>query len=153
MSLESIKNTATSVVNSKIAEKKDGLLTPEQEGPYVQFEKCKHTEITCKYIDAYGNCSFETCQIDNIEVPRVKLWYFKCIICNRPDSAVPAELRAPICHSCVERMQELEHLPNTCRYCGATISSPPKWMFSGICDECESIIGEMIQHKKARGLW
>lgn len=154
MSLEGIVNKANSIASSKLDEKKNSLLEPEQEGPYIQFEQCPHAqEFTCKYIDINGNCSFETCQIDNIDPPRVQLWYFECLICKRTDTAKPAELRAPFCHSCVERMQKVEQLPHNCRYCGASINSPAQWMFSGICDDCDNTIKELLAYWKTKGPW
>jgi hypothetical protein len=129
-------------------------ISGDTEGPFIQFEDCPHkNEYLCKFIDNNGKCSFETCVIDNIEPPRVLIWYYTCLICNRQDSAKPEELRAPFCHSCVSRMQKVEVLPHSCRYCGKTVNNPPAFMFSGICDDCDNILKEMVNYYRAVGKW
>lgn len=127
------------------------MVEGDTQPPYDQFENCVHTDFECKYKDNYGKCIFETCQFDNIIAPRVLLWYFTCLICKRPDTAKVEELRAPFCHKCVERMNAAEQLPHNCRYCGKSINQPAAWMFSGICDECDSIIKGMIDYYKSVG--
>ena len=59
-------------------------VTGDTKGPFIQFIDCPHKgDYKCKYIDNNGKCSFETCVIDNVIPPRVVLWYFRCIICDR----------------------------------------------------------------------
>lgn len=123
------------------------------EPPYEQFEMCCHDDFECKYKDNNGRCIFETCRYDNITPPRTLLWYYTCLICKRPDTAKVEELRAPFCHSCIERMQKVEELPHSCRYCGKSINQPANWMFSGICDECDSIIKGMIAYYRGVRKW
>ena len=132
----------------------DKQLKGDTEGPFIQFIDCPHKdEFKCKFIDNFGKCSFETCVVDNIIPPRVVLWYYRCLICNREDTALPAELRAPFCHSCVARMRKVEELPHKCRDCGKSVNQPPAWMFSGICDSCDNIIKGMVNHYRHIRKW
>lgn len=135
-------------------------LSGDTNPPYVQFEKCRHAmdsdaedKFVCKYLDNNGYCIHETCVYDNTKPPRTRLWYYTCLICKREDTARPEELRAPFCHKCVERMQEVEQLPHNCRICGKAINQPAKWMFSGICDECTNNIASIVNHWKTKGPW
>lgn len=124
----------------------------DTEGPFIQFEDCRHAkDFECKFKDINGKCIYETCVMDNDKPPRTSLWYFRCLICKREDSINPDEMRAPFCHSCIERMNKVEELPHTCRYCGKTINSPAQFMFSGICDECDSYIKGMVNYYRATG--
>jgi hypothetical protein len=120
----------------------------DKEGPFEQFEMCPHYKksgsqdsqdtiyFDCKYRDTNGRCIFETCLFDNIAPPTTVLWYFQCIFCKRIDSIKPQEMKIHLCSTCIKRIQEVEALPVTCRWCGATITSPPSWPFSGLCEEC-----------------
>ena len=141
-------------------ETKPKTVEGDTEGPFVQFEKCRHAQdsdaedkFQCKYMDNNGYCIHETCVYDNDRPPRVRLWYYTCLICLRPDTARPEELRAPFCHSCVQRLQQVEQLPHNCRICGKSINQPAQWMFSGICDECTGAISGLVQHWKTKGPW
>ncbi len=138
--------------NTSSKQNLDNLRNGEtKEGPFFQFEECPHKDFNCKFRDIAGNCIWETCVVDNVNPPQVELWYFKCAICGLEDAVKPQEMRVPFCRSCLKRMNNVEKLPHTCRYCGKTINSPAAFMFSGICDECDNTIKEMINYYKSVG--
>jgi len=107
-----------------------------KEGPFNQFALCHYTENSCKYKDVNGYCIFENCVVDGTNPPAVLLHYYECIICKNVDCCTPMDLKAHICTHCLERIQAAEVLPHTCRWCGASVDTPPTWMFSGLCEEC-----------------
>jgi hypothetical protein len=122
--------------------------------PYEQFEKCRHIEdFACKFIQNDGTCIFETCVMDDHEPPRVLLWYFKCLICKQEDCIKPEEMRAPFCHSCIQRMNDAEELPHNCKICGRSVYKPAQLMMSGICDECFNDLCQMIMYHKDHPDW
>lgn len=150
MNTDSIKNTVFSGGSSGDSREIRG----DTKEPYDQFEKCRHLEdFKCKFLDNSDMCIFETCVMDNHEPPRVLLWYFKCLICKEEDSMKPEEMRAPFCHSCIERMNRAEQLPHNCVICGRTVNSPATLMMSGICDECFSDLTAMIMYYKDYHDW
>jgi hypothetical protein len=108
-------------------------------GPYEQFVTCTHiNDFLCKYKDVQTNkCIFETCLIDsNIIPPMNLLWTFECVFCKQKDSIRPIEMKIHLCKTCIKRIQAVEALPITCRWCGQTITQPPSWPFSGLCETC-----------------
>ena len=123
----------TKMANSVESEMKgDGA-----DDPKIQFEPCKYKDKDCKYYDNYGNCIFENCRFDQEELPpTVTQWWFTCLICHKPDSIDPKHMKAHFCKSCIDRMNEAEVLPFTCRYCGRSQNHPSQWMFSRVCDDC-----------------
>ena len=122
--------------------------------PYDQFEGCRHKEdYQCKFINNDGTCIFETCVMDNHKPPRVLLWYFKCLICKEEDCMKPEEMRAPFCHSCIERMNRAEQLPHSCVICGRHVNSPAVLMMSGICDDCFGDLAAVVMCYKNKADW
>ena len=119
----------------------------------IQFEPCKYNpdkkEIEpekhgygyrelCKYMDNYGNCIFENCMYDQEETPpTTDNWWFTCVICQQPDTIDPKNMKIHWCKSCIDRANEAEVLPFTCRYCGRKQNHPSKWFMSRVCDRCE----------------
>jgi len=105
--------------------------------PKVQFDPCKYKDNECKYIDNYGNCIFENCIFDQEETPPlVKLWWFKCIFCGKPQSIDPRHKKIHVCNVCLNRIHSAEVLPFTCRYCGKSQRKESTWIFSNVCDDC-----------------
>lgn len=150
MDLDSLKGTAFSSSGGSA----DEVRGDTGDGPYEQFEGCRHKEdFKCKYIDNNGLCIFETCIMDDHEPPRTMLWYFHCLICDREDSVKPEEHRAPFCRSCIQRMLAAEKLPHNCVMCGRTVNSPAKLMFSGICDNCYEDLKTMLAYYRAHHDW
>lgn len=141
--LDSLKGTAFSSNNDD----RDVVKGDTGDGPYEQFEQCRHKDdFKCKFIANDGGCIFETCVMDDHEPPRVLLWYFHCIICDREDTVRPEEHRAPFCKSCIQRMLKAEKLPHKCVMCGKTVNSPAVLFLSGICDSCYNDLKNMLEY-------
>ena len=104
-------------------------------GPYIQFENCNKNGVTCKYKDVSGKCIWESCIYDERPENTV-LWFYECVICKETDCVDPKEMKVHFCKMCISRMQAVEALPVSCRWCGESIDSPPSWMFSGLCEKC-----------------
>lgn len=108
----------------------------------IRFELCKHLATDknnehCKWIDNQGYCPFECCIKDEGEQPpERKGWTFTCIICGNPCTMEPKNMKIHWCRSCIEKAQDAEKLPFTCRYCGKEQNKRSQWMFSKVCDEC-----------------
>lgn len=124
------------------------------EAPYIQFEKCSHTkEFNCKYKDVGGNCTRETCIMDNASVPRVNLQTMKCMICGETYMRRPEEERVPFCDSCIQRMYELEKLPHKCLFCGKDIEGHQPLIFGGICSDCFNTLRTVVKIYKQKKDW
>lgn len=124
------------------------------EPPYIQFEKCKHAkEFNCKYKDVNGNCTKETCVMDNNEVPKVNLQTMQCMICGETYMRRPEEERVPFCDSCIQRMHELEKLPHKCVFCGKTIEEHQPLIFGGICSECLNTLRTVMKIYRQKKDW
>lgn len=117
-------------------------VTGDTTGPYEQFVTCTHlNDYDCKFKDVATNkCIFETCMIDNILPPLALMWTFECVFCKRKTSINPRERKIALCEKCISRIQAVEALPVTCRWCGQTITTPPSWPFSGLCEDCLAAI-------------
>lgn len=116
---------------------------------FVQFEPCTYNNgqpfLECKYIDNYKRCIFEDCIWDQKETPLLTpTWWFTCLICHKPDTIDPHEMKAHFCKSCIDRINDAEVLPFTCRFCGKQQSHPSQWMFSKICDSCMEKLTQMV---------
>lgn len=105
------------------------------EGPFTQFEQCTY-DIECRFKDTQGLCIFEACIMQHTLPPQTILWYFECIYCKKIDCIKPSSMKIHLCATCIQRIQAVEALPVKCRWCGASINTPPSWMFSGLCETC-----------------
>lgn len=118
----------------------------------MEFEPCKYNPSgkgidaespgygyreNCKYMDNYGNCIFENCMYDQEETPpQMEDWWFTCVVCQQPDNIEPKHMKIHWCRSCIDRANEAEILPFTCRYCGRKQHTPSQWFMSRVCDSC-----------------